>query len=187
MNPATAGLIGAVIGALIAGSAATFGPLLLQRRKEQADERQRSKDETTRKIDLVNDVGVRCRAWLLYLVRVLQDRQAGRTVDLVKFDEQCAELRSAAEQALAQATHAGYKLSTSGLADALRETENQVRVALLLPARAEDLARLRTGASSYFLPRELIVLHMVDEVVRQQPPTDPLIGTVFERPRPTFP
>ncbi|MGY5133806.1 hypothetical protein ACWGJW_15610 [Streptomyces nigrescens] len=181
MNPAMAGLLGAISGALVTGSATTIGPLLLQRHKDRAEGHQRSKEETAKKVDLVNDVGVQCRAWLLYLSRSLQDRQAGSPATLAEFDEKGEGLRTAAERALAQAANAGYALSNSGLADALRALEDQVRVALLLPAHTEDLTQLHTQASSYFTPREVVTLRMLDEVLHDRPPTDPTSGTVFER------
>lgn len=187
MDAALAGLSGAVIGALSGGSAAFFGPLFLQRRKERFDGRKELRDETARRIDLVNDVGLRCRAWLVFLVRVLQDAEAGRTVTLTEFDEKCEELRSAAETAFAQAAHAGYELSHSGLADALRGTEDQVRVALLLPPRPRVLAQLRREASTYFPPREVVRMRMLEEVVHHANPTNPLAGTIFENRRATLP
>ncbi|MEU9120055.1 hypothetical protein AB0C96_09365 [Streptomyces sp. NPDC048506] len=187
MDAALAGLSGTVIGALIGGSAAFFGPLFLQRRKERFDGRKDLRNETARRVDLVNDVGLRCRAWLVYLVRVLQDAEAGRTVTLAEFDEKCEGLRSAAESALAQAAHAGYELSHSGLADALRGTEDQVRVALLLPPRPQALAQLRNEASAYFPPREVVRMRMLEEVVHHADPTNPLAGTIFENRRATLP
>ncbi|QIY53447.1 hypothetical protein HEP86_01655 [Streptomyces sp. RPA4-5] len=181
MNPAVAGLVGAIFGALIAGSATTFGPLLLQRHKDRTEGRQRLEEARVRKVDLVNDVGVQCRAWLLYLSRTLHDRQAGSQVTLAEFDEKCEKLRTSAERALAQAANAGYVLSHSGLADALRSLEEQVRVSLLLPARPEHLAHLHGAANSYFTPRQVVTFRMLDEVLHGRPPSDPTSGTVFER------
>lgn len=187
MNTATLGLVGAVTAALIAALAATLGPLALQRRKERAEDLQRAKDDTTRRVDLINDVAVSCRAWLLYMVRVLQDTEAGRSLTVDAFDEKSAELRTAAEQALAQAVHAGYELSDSGLADALRAMEARVRTSLIRPLRPEDVSQMREEASSYFTHRAIIRVRMINEVTRQDSPTDPLTGTVFEHrhsPRP---
>ncbi|MGY4989355.1 hypothetical protein [Streptomyces sp. NEAU-S7GS2] len=181
MNPAVAGLVGAIFGALVTGSATTFGPVLLQRHKDRTEGRQRSKEERDRKVDLVNDVGVQCRAWLLYLSRSLHDRQAGSPVTLAEFDEKCEELRTSAETALAQVANAGYVLSHSGLADALRSLEDRVRFSLLPPAPPEDLAHLYGQARSYFTPRQVVTFRMLDEVLHDLPPSDPTSGTVFER------
>ncbi|MFK4100854.1 hypothetical protein ACI2L1_12420 [Streptomyces sp. NPDC019531] len=186
MNAATMGLVGALAGALVAATAATLGPLALQRRKEHVDERHRRADVVTRRVDIINDVGVHCRAWLIYLVRVLEDegRSVGPTVG--EFDEKSEALRDAAERALAQAAHAGYELSDSGLADALRAMETQVRRSLGHGGPG-DLAQLREQASGYFTPREIVRTNMLRQVTREELPTDPLSGTVFDRrnrPRP---
>ncbi len=62
VNPAEIGLVGAVAAASIAAMAATIGPLTLQRRKERADNKQSLEEATARKVDIVNNVGVCCRA-----------------------------------------------------------------------------------------------------------------------------
>ncbi|MFG3105065.1 hypothetical protein ACGFZL_31735 [Streptomyces sp. NPDC048182] len=165
--------------ALIAALAATLGPLALQRRKERADSRQRLEDTTARRIDAVNDVGVSCRTWLTYLVRVLDDAQAGRAPMITDFDDKSEILRSAAETALAQAAHAGYELFDSELAYALRSLESAVRKAVLNPADAPWL-QLRDQANSYYAPRAVVRMHMLREVSGLQAPTDPLAGTVFD-------
>ncbi|MGF0173170.1 hypothetical protein ACQF36_22510 [Streptomyces sp. Marseille-Q5077] len=187
MNTATLGLVGAVTAALIAALAATLGPLVLHRRKERAEDLQRAKDDTTRRVDLVNEVGVHCRSWLLYMVRVLEDTEAGRALTVDAFDEKSAELRTAAEHALAQAVHAGYELSDSGLADALRAMDARVRASLIQALSPPEVSQLREEASSYFTPRAEVRVRMINEVTRQDSPTDPLVGTVFEHrhsPRP---
>ncbi|WP_326687229.1 MULTISPECIES: hypothetical protein [unclassified Streptomyces] len=183
MNAATVSLLGVVAAAVIAASAAVVGPLILQRRKERVEESQRLQDETTRRMDLVNDVGVHCREWLLYLVRSLRDTEAGRTIAVAEFDEKCQALRFAAEDAFARTSSAGYELSDSGLADTLRDMETQVRDSLLRAAPSEHLTRLRTEATGYFTPRAIVRLRMLDEVSHRQAPTDPLAGTVFEQRR----
>ncbi|RBL84495.1 hypothetical protein DDE05_23480 [Streptomyces cavourensis] len=161
--------------------AATIGPLTLQRRKERADNRQSLEEATARKVDIVNNVGVCCRAWLTYLVRVLEDTQAGRVPTVSDFDEKSEALRSAAENALAQATHAGYELFDSRLAETLRAMESSVRSAVASPADA-PVSHLRDQASSYFASRAVIRLNMLSEVTNLEAPTDPLAGTVFEAP-----
>ncbi|QXR01248.1 hypothetical protein [Streptomyces sp. WY228] len=98
VDAAKIGLLGAVAAALIAALAATIGPLTVQRRKERADSRQRLGDAVARRIDVVNDAGVRCRAWLTFLVRVLEDAQAGRVLPVDDFDEKREPFRSAAER-----------------------------------------------------------------------------------------
>ncbi|RUQ37492.1 hypothetical protein [Micrococcus sp. HSID17227] len=179
MDAAKIGLLGAVAAALIAALAATIGPLTVQRRKERADSRQRLEDAVARRIDVVNNAGVCCRAWLTFLVRVLEDAQAGRVLPVDDFDEKSEPLRSAAESALAQAVHVGYELLDSELAHAMRSVESAVRSALLNPADA-PLDQLRDRANAYFEPREVIRTHMLREVTRLEKPTDPLAGTVFD-------
>ncbi|MET9378837.1 hypothetical protein ABZX98_32670 [Streptomyces sp. NPDC002992] len=183
MDAAKIGLVGAVTAALIAALAATLGPLVLQRKKERADSRQRLEDATARRIDAVNDVGVSCRAWLTYLVQVLDDTQAGRAPTVTDFDEKTEALRSAAETALAHVAHAGYELWDSELAYALRSLESSVRGAVLSPADA-PLSQLHDQANAYYTPRAIIRTHMLREVTHLEPPTDPLAGTVFAPPTP---
>ncbi|WP_159073474.1 hypothetical protein [Streptomyces sp. RTd22] len=187
MSAATISLLGVVVAAVIAASAAVMGPLVLQRRKDRVEERRHLQETTARSMDLVNEAGVHCREWLLYLVRALRDAEAGRAIDVSEFDEKCQALRFAAEDAFARTSHAGYELSDSGLADTLRDMEAQVRESLLRAAPPEDLARLRTEATGFFTPRAVVRLRMLDEVSHHRTPTDPLAGTPFAQRRPPRP
>lgn len=93
------GVLGALGGAGVAGLAAVYGPLRLHRRQvEQKDAEKLAlwREGETARLLLVRVTG---RAWIDALERTVQDLEAGRPMDLERYDEVIVQVGSEAHKA----------------------------------------------------------------------------------------
>ncbi|WP_329391192.1 hypothetical protein [Streptomyces sp. NBC_01716] len=101
------GVLGALGGAGVAGLAAVYGPLRLHRRQvEQKDAEKLAlwREGETARLLLVRVTG---RAWIDALERTVQDLEAGRPMDLERYDDVIAQVSTEAHKA-------GISLAFSG-------------------------------------------------------------------------
>ncbi|MGW0771052.1 hypothetical protein [Streptomyces sp. NPDC002676] len=98
------GLLGALGGAAVAGVAAVYGPLRLQRQQaglKAAEEQARQREKEIARLLKMRTMG---RVWIDALERVIQDLQTRRPLDVDRFDQ-------IMNQAVREAYEAGHDLA----------------------------------------------------------------------------
>ncbi|MEV8406545.1 hypothetical protein AB0R12_12245 [Streptomyces niveus] len=93
------GVLGALGGAGVAGLAAVYGPLRLHRRQVKQKDAEKLalwREGETARLLLVRVTG---RAWIDALERTVQDLEAGRPMDLERYDDVIAQVSTEAHKA----------------------------------------------------------------------------------------
>ncbi|WP_316745891.1 hypothetical protein [Streptomyces sp. MK7] len=130
------GAVGAVGGALIGAGAAVLGPLLVQRgssrEQKEAEARRRAGEEVERIIQ-IRSTG---RAWQDTLERTVQDLEAGRPVDIERFDETISSLER-------EAASAAYAAAVDGVWVGLGPAEEGYSPGLVLELLAAGTGQVR--------------------------------------------
>ncbi|MGV9565030.1 hypothetical protein [Streptomyces sp. NPDC003480] len=135
-SSAVYGAVGAIGGALIGAGAAVFGPLLVQRgssrQQKEAEVRNRASEEIERIIQ-IRSTG---RAWQDTLERTVQDLEAGRRVDVDRFDEAINALER-------EAASAAYAAAADGVWVGLGPAEGDYSPGLVLELLAAGTGQVR--------------------------------------------
>ncbi|MET9451821.1 hypothetical protein [Streptomyces cinerochromogenes] len=132
------GAVGAVGGALIGAGAAVWGPLLVQRgssREQKEAEARRRAGEEVERIVQIRSTG---RAWQDTLERTVQDLEAGRPVDIDRFDETIGGLER-------EAAAAAYAAAVDGMWVGLGPAEGDYSPGLVLELLAAGTGQVRAA------------------------------------------
>ncbi|WP_411142336.1 hypothetical protein [Streptomyces sp. x-80] len=176
-----------VTAAAMAATVAYLVPRRLQQRKEAEDERDKAAKEKAEAIELIAKIRTDGTQWMTYLQTVITDTAAGRFVELREFDSKAGELMKNNEVALALASHLGYDLFYSPFTDWMRQVHGNVRAAVAEQSRAkaQEIITETNSFRSYFTPREVITVRLMDEVTGGTRSTAHLFaGTEFDPQRP---
>ncbi|MFF5537217.1 hypothetical protein ACFY71_32930 [Streptomyces cinerochromogenes] len=132
------GAVGAVGGALIGAGAAVLGPLLVQRgssREQKEAEARRRAGEQVERIVQIRSTG---RAWQDTLERTVQDLEAGRPVDIDRFDETIGGLER-------EAAAAAYAAAVDGMWVGLGPAEEDYSPGLVLELLSAGTGQVRAA------------------------------------------
>ncbi|WP_306336767.1 hypothetical protein [Streptomyces sp. KL118A] len=106
-NAALLGVISAVSGAAIGGISAIVGPLLLHRRGQERENRDRTNEAREAEVSRVVRIRSSTRKWHQILEDTYQDLKDDRTVSLDRFDEVINQVKEEATAALDEALYDG--------------------------------------------------------------------------------
>lgn len=165
------GLLGALGGAGVTGLAAVYGPLRLHRRQvEQKDAEKLAlwREGETARLLLVRVTG---RAWIDTLERTVQDLEAGRPMDLERYDDMIVQVSTEAHRAgISPAFGGNWVDSIDTLPRSapipLGARDRDIRAA---EARAQLLAGLREAT-------RVVRAEILRRTVRQPEPRESAVG-----------